>query len=132
MEIMVVHDGAEALDYLYRRGRFEQRLSANPTLVLLDLKMPRVDGIEVLTQVKRDQQLRNIPVVMLTSSREERDVSRSYQMGANAYVVKPVHFPDFVAAIQALSHFWTRTNESPPGDTDAVTQAGAPRASATL
>lgn len=114
-EIDVVNDGAEALDYLYCRGRFTGRASGNPAVVLLDLKMPKVDGIEVLTAIKSDPTLRTIPVVMLTASREERDLTRSYEQGANAYVVKPVDFQKFVEAVHQLGSFWTMHNEPPPG-----------------
>ncbi|HWA86589.1 MAG TPA: response regulator [Opitutus sp.] len=113
-EIVVVNDGEQALDYLYTRGRFAGRPSGNPVLVLLDLKMPKVDGLEVLRAIKQDEQLRLIPVVMLTSSREEQDVVRSYQLGINAYVVKPVDFHSFVEAVKQLGAFWTVHNEPPP------------------
>lgn len=113
-EVEVVHDGAEALDYLYRRGKFAGRLGAQPGVVLLDLKMPRVDGLEVLRQVKSDPDLRQIPVVMLTSSREERDLYTSYDLGVNAFVVKPVDFTQFVEAIRTMGVFWAIVNELPP------------------
>ena len=113
-EIVVVRDGAEALDFLYRRGTFASRVGGPPALLLLDLKMPKVDGVEVLRQVKADAELRTIPVVMLTSSREESDLVRSYQLGVNAYVVKPVSFQDFVTAIKNLGIFWAVINEPPP------------------
>jgi CheY-like chemotaxis protein len=112
--IDVVRDGAEALDYLYTRGAHAGRASGNPALVLLDLKMPKVDGLEVLRQVKGDPQLRTIPVVMLTSSREEGDLLRSYELGVNAYVVKPVEFGDFMGAVRQLGGFWAVVNEAPP------------------
>ncbi len=99
-EVIVLRDGAEALDYLFRRGRYEDRQGSNPACVLLDLKMPKVDGLEVLRSVKSDDLLKTIPIVMLTSSREERDLVASYRSGANAYVVKPVAFPDFVDAVK--------------------------------
>jgi CheY-like chemotaxis protein len=111
---VVVRDGVEALDYLYRRDRFADRPAENPALVLLDLKMPRVDGIEVLREVKTDPVLRTIPVVMLTSSREEQDLVRTYDLGVNAYVVKPVAFKDFMEAVKALGQFWAVVNEAPP------------------
>lgn len=114
-EVVVVSDGEEALDYLYLRGRFQARPVGNPIVILLDLKMPRVDGLEVLRAVKGDPELRMIPVVMLTSSREEQDLVRSYQLGANAYVVKPVGFPEFVDAVKQLGVFWAMHNEPPPG-----------------
>jgi CheY-like chemotaxis protein len=112
--IDVVRDGAEALDYLYARGAHAGRASGNPALVLLDLKMPKVDGLEVLRQVKGDPQLRTIPVVMLTSSREEGDLLRSYELGVNAYVVKPVEFGEFMGAVRQLGGFWAVVNEAPP------------------
>ena len=114
-EVVVVRDGAEALDYLYRRGRYQQREEGNPVVVLLDLKMPKVDGLEVLRRIKGDDTLRQIPVVMLTSSREENDLVESYRLGANAYVVKPVEFNRFVEAVRELGVFWAVINEAPPG-----------------
>jgi CheY-like chemotaxis protein len=113
-EVDVVHDGAEALDYLYRRGRFASRAPGPLALVLLDLKMPKVDGLEVLRQIKGDPALRLTPVVMLTSSREEVDLLRSYQLGVNAYVVKPVAFGEFMEAVKQLGAFWAVLNERPP------------------
>ena len=113
-EIVVVRDGAEALDYLYQREAHRHRTGGNPALLLLDLKMPKVDGLEVLRQVKADPALRTIPVVVLTSSREEYDLSNAYALGVNAYVVKPVSFQDFVEAVRALGHFWGTINEVPP------------------
>ncbi len=114
-EVVVVNDGAAALDYLYRRGRFADRRPDQPAVVLLDLKMPKVDGIEVLRTLKQDAAMRSIPVVMLTSSREEQDLVRSYDLGVNAYVVKPVDFQAFVEAVQQVGAFWTIHNEPPPG-----------------
>jgi CheY-like chemotaxis protein len=114
-EVVVVADGREALDYLYRKGAFADRDKGNPAVVLLDLKMPRVDGLEVLRQVKGDPELRAIPVVILTSSREERDLIESYRLGVNAYVVKPVDFVQFVAAVREVGMFWAVVNEPPPG-----------------
>jgi CheY-like chemotaxis protein len=114
-EVVVVRDGAEALDYLYRRGEFRQRAEGNPVVVLLDLKMPKVDGREVLRTIKADDRFRVMPVVMLTSSREESDLVESYKLGANAYVVKPVDFHEFVNAIKQLGAFWAVVNEPPPG-----------------
>jgi CheY-like chemotaxis protein len=114
-EVVVVRDGQQALDFLFRRGEYQGRTDGNPAVVLLDLKLPKVDGIEVLTQVKRDPSLKSIPVVMLTSSREEQDLARSYGLGVNAYVVKPVAFPDFVAALKELGLFWAVVNQPPPG-----------------
>jgi CheY-like chemotaxis protein len=113
-EIVVVRDGVEALDYLYRRGQFANRPPENPALILLDLKMPRVDGLQVLREVKSDASLRSIPVVMLTSSREEQDVVQTYDLGVNAYVVKPVEFRDFMDAVKVLGQFWAVINELPP------------------
>jgi CheY-like chemotaxis protein len=109
----VVRNGAEALDYLYRRGAFQQRPPGNPALMLLDLKMPKVDGLEVLRQVKGDPALRAVPVVMLTSSREEGDLLQSYQLGVNAYVVKPVDFAEFMSAVRQIGGFWALLNEAP-------------------
>ena len=114
-EVVVVRDGQQALDFLYRRGEFASRTDGNPAVVLLDLKLPKVDGIEVLAQVKKDPELKAIPIVMLTSSREERDLANSYGLGVNAYVVKPVAFPDFVAALKELGLFWAVVNVPPPG-----------------
>jgi CheY-like chemotaxis protein len=113
-EIVVVNDGAEALDYLYCRGKFTGRAVGNPLLVLLDLKMPKVDGLEVLKTIKSDENLKILPVVMLTSSREEQDVVKSYRLGVNAYVVKPVSFQQFVESVKQLGAFWTIHNEPPP------------------
>src|SRR5579863_1118745 len=114
-EVVVVHDGAEALDYLYCRGPFQMRSGGNPAVMLLDLKLPLVDGLEVLNQVKTDEKLRMIPVVVLTSSKEETDMVASYKLGVNAYVVKPVDFHEFVNAIRELGVFWAIINEPPPG-----------------
>lgn len=114
-EVIVTSDGEEALDYLYHRGKFQTRTNGNPAVLLLDLKLPKVDGLEVLQQVKSDEKLRMIPVVVLTSSREERDMVASYKLGVNAYVVKPVDFHEFVNAIKELAVFWAIINEAPPG-----------------
>ena len=114
-EVVVVRDGVEALDYLHRRGIFKMRAQGNPAVVLLDLKLPRVDGLEVLKQMKADPALRTVPVVMLTSSREEQDLVNSYNLGVNAYVVKPVDFSEFVSALNKLGLFWAVINEPPPG-----------------
>lgn len=113
-EIVVVNDGEQALDYLFSRGRFSGRSPGNPVLVLLDLKMPKVDGLEVLKLIKTTDRLRTTPVVMLTSSREEQDIVRSYQLGINAYVVKPVDFTSFIEAVKQLGAFWAIHNEPPP------------------
>jgi CheY-like chemotaxis protein len=114
-EVVVLGDGAEALDYLNCRGIFAGRTSENPAVLLLDLKLPKVDGLEVLQQIKSEEKLRMIPVVVLTSSREERDMVASYKLGVNAYVVKPVDFHEFVNAIKELGVFWAVINEPPPG-----------------
>jgi CheY-like chemotaxis protein len=119
-EVVTVRDGAEALDYLHRRGQFRGRADGNPAFVLLDLKMPKVDGLEVLRQMKNDESLKTIPVVMLTSSREERDLVESYRLGVNAYVVKPVDFQVFVEAVKELGQFWAVINEPPPGTVPRV------------
>lgn len=114
-EVVAVGDGEEALDYLFARGKYAGRGDGNPAVLLLDLKMPKVDGLEVLRVVKSDEKLRTIPIVMLTSSREEQDLVRSYQLGVNAYVVKPVGFRAFVDAVKELGVFWALVNEPPPG-----------------
>jgi CheY-like chemotaxis protein len=114
-EVFVVSDGEEALDYLYYQGGYESREEGNPALMLLDLKLPKVDGMEVLRRVKTDPALKMIPVVMLTSSREEQDLVRSYDLGTNGYVVKPVDFQNFVEAVSGLGPFWTIINHPPPG-----------------
>jgi CheY-like chemotaxis protein len=114
-EVVVVRDGVEALDFLYKRGVFKLRKNGNPAVVLLDLKLPKMDGLEVLKQLKDDAAMRSIPVVMLTSSREEQDLVRSYNLGVNAYVVKPVDFKDFVTALRELGLFWAVINQPPPG-----------------
>ena len=112
-DVVVVRDGAEALDYLYRRGAFSTRPEGHPAVVLLDLKMPKVDGMEVLRQIKTDEEMKVVPIVMLTSSREEQDLVKSYQLGANAYVVKPINFQQVVDAIKQLGLFWAVLNEPP-------------------
>lgn len=114
-EVIVVRDGADALDYLHTRGTFATREQGNPAVVLLDLKLPKVDGLEVLAGIRGSAALKSIPVVMLTSSREEQDLIRSYELGVNAYVVKPVDFQEFVRAIADLGIFWAVLNEPPPG-----------------
>jgi CheY-like chemotaxis protein len=114
-EVFVVSDGEEALDYLYYQGGYESREEGNPALMLLDLKLPKVDGMEVLRRVKTDPALKIIPVVMLTSSREEQDLLRSYDLGTNGYVVKPVDFHNFVEAVRGLGLFWAIINHPPPG-----------------
>jgi len=114
-EVVVARDGAEAWDYLKREGAFAQRPEGNPAVVLLDLKMPKMDGLEVLRRLRGDASLRSIPVVMLTSSNEERDIVESYKLGVNAYVVKPVVFEDFIIAVKNLGLFWAVLNQPPPG-----------------
>jgi CheY-like chemotaxis protein len=113
-EVVVARDGAEALEYLYQTGAFQGRPPQNPVLILLDLKMPKIDGLEVLRRVKGDPQLAAIPVVVLTASREESDIVQAYQFGVNAYVVKPVAFDNFVEVVKQLSVFWLLINETPP------------------
>ena len=108
-------DGEEALDYLYCREKYRARASENPAVLLLDLKLPKVDGLEVLKQIKSDEKFRMIPVVVLTSSHEEKDMVASYKLGVNAYVVKPVDFHEFVNAIKELGVFWAVINQPPPG-----------------
>lgn len=114
-QVIVVRDGAEALEYLHRKGDHAERAAGNPAVVLLDLKLPKVDGLEVLKDIRTTEATRALPVVMLTSSREEQDVVNSYNMGVNAYVVKPVDFGEFVRAIADLGIFWAVLNEPPPG-----------------
>jgi DNA-binding response OmpR family regulator len=114
-EVIVTRDGEEALDYLYCRGTHNSRTSDNPAVLLLDLKLPKVDGLEVLRQVKSDDNMKMIPVVVLTSSHEEKDLVASYRLGVNAYVVKPVDFHEFVNAIKELGVFWAVINVPPPG-----------------
>ena len=114
-EVAIARDGQQALDYLYCKGEFSNRPNENPAVLLLDLKLPKIDGLEVLKQVKSDDRLKKIPVVVLTSSREEVDMMRSYELGVNAYVVKPVDFHEFVNAVKELGVFWAVINEPPPG-----------------
>jgi CheY-like chemotaxis protein len=114
-EVVVARDGQEALDYLYYQGNFMRRAGENPAVLLLDLKLPKIDGLEVLQRIKSDDNLRMIPVVVLTSSSEEKDMVASYKLGVNAYVVKPVDFHEFVNAIKELGVFWAVINEPPPG-----------------
>jgi CheY-like chemotaxis protein len=113
-EVAVARDGVEALDYLYRRGSFAQRPPGNPVVIMLDLKMPRLDGVQVLGQIKADEQLRLIPIVVLTSSRESLDLEECYRLGVNAYVVKPVRFFEFVDAVKQTGMFWALINQPPP------------------
>jgi len=114
-EVVVTRDGEEALDYLHRRGNHQTRANSNPAVMLLDLKLPQVNGFEVLEQVRADEKLKMIPVVILTSSHEERDLVKGYKLGVNAYVVKPVDFHQFVNAIKEVGVFWALINEPPPG-----------------
>jgi len=114
-DVVVVRDGAEAWEYLRREGRYAERPAGSPAVVLLDLKMPKVDGLEVLRRMRADETLRSIPVVMLTSSREEKDLVESYRLGVNAYVVKPVAFESFMLSVKNLGLFWAVLNEPPPG-----------------
>lgn len=114
-EVVVTRDGEEALDYLHCRGNFKMRSSENPAVLLLDLKLPKINGLEVLQHIRSDEKLKLIPVVVLTSSREEKDMVASYKLGVNAYVVKPVDFHEFVNAIKELGIFWAVINEPPPG-----------------
>ena len=114
-EVVVTRDGVEALDYLYCRGKYATRNNINPAVVLLDLKLPKMNGLEVLSEIKSHQAFKSIPVVMITASTKENDLARSYQLGANAYVVKPVNYRDFVGALRRVGAFWAVLNESPPG-----------------
>jgi CheY-like chemotaxis protein len=121
--VVHVRDGVEALDFLHARGRYEQREVANPTVVLLDVKMPRLDGLEVLREVKSDDTLRSIPIVMLTSSQDERDIRTSYELGANAYIVKPVEFQRLAAMLTTVETFWMEINQPPPQSVPAPRMA---------
>jgi CheY-like chemotaxis protein len=114
-DIVIARDGVEALDYVYRRGTFAQRSEGNPIVILLDLKMPRLDGVQVLRQLKSDEQMRFVPVVILTSSRESSDLEEAYRLGVNAYVVKPVRFAEFVEAVKGIGMFWALINQPPSG-----------------
>jgi len=113
-QVVVVRDGVEAMEYLNYEGQFKNRKKGNPAVLLLDIKMPRMDGIEVLEAIRGDEKLKLIPVVMLTSSREEPDLKKCYELGVNAYVVKPVDFKDFMGAVKHLGIFWAMLNEQPP------------------
>lgn len=114
-QVAVVRDGEEALDYVFRRGRFASQPEGHPVVILLDLKMPKVDGLQVLRALKSDERTRTIPVVVLTSSRESSDLEACYRLGVNAFVVKPVHFGEFVEAVKEVGTFWALLNEPPPG-----------------
>jgi CheY-like chemotaxis protein len=116
-EVIVARDGQEAIDYLTCEGEWKERAPGNPAVILLDLKLPKIDGLEVLDMIRSNASLKSVPVVMLTSSREEQDLVRSYELGVNAYVVKPVEFAEFVEAISDLGVFWAVLNEPPPGST---------------
>jgi CheY-like chemotaxis protein len=124
-EVIVLRDGAEALDYLLRRNQYDDRAAGNPAVLLLDLKLPKLDGLEVLKAIRESDELRSIPVVMLTSSREEPDLQRAYALGVNAYVVKPVEFKEFVSAISDLGVFWAVLNEPPPGSLRLARRPGS-------
>ena len=119
-DVVVARDGVEAADYLFRRGVYADRPAGNPAVVLLDLKMPKIDGLELLRMIREDREIGRTPVVLLTSSREERDLVEGYKLGVNAYVVKPVAFKEFVQAIQDLGVFWAVLNEPPPGSARVV------------
>jgi CheY-like chemotaxis protein len=111
--VVVLNDGVQAMEYLYYEGIYKNREKENPAVILLDIKMPRMDGIEVLQEIKNSPELKTIPVVMLTSSREEPDLKKCYELGVNAYVVKPVNFKDFFEAVKQLGIFWAVLNELP-------------------
>ena len=113
--VIVVRDGVETLEYLRCEGKYKRRIPGNPAVLLLDIKMPRMDGLEVLKAIRGDDKLKTLPVVMLTSSREEQDMVRSYALGVNAYVVKPVDFKEFIEAVKQVVVFWAVINEVPPG-----------------
>jgi len=112
-DVVVTTDGEETLDYLYRRGKYADRPEKNPIVIFLDLKMPKISGLEVLQQVKSDPKLRTIPVVVMTSSDEDQDIIQSYTSGVNAYVVKPIAFDKFIEVVKQLGLFWVLTNKSP-------------------
>jgi len=111
--VFAVNDGVEAIEYLNYEGRFKNRKKGKPAVMLLDIKMPRMDGIEVLEIIRSDEKFKTLPVVMLTSSREEPDLKRCYELGVNAYVVKPVNFGDFLVAVKQIGLFWAMLNEQP-------------------
>lgn len=113
-EVVAVRDGVEAMEYLNYEGRFKNRNKGNPAVLLLDIKMPRMDGIEVLAAIRGNEKLKTLPVVMLTSSREEPDLKKCYDLGVNAYVVKPVDFRDFLDAVKHIGIFWAILNEQSP------------------
>jgi CheY-like chemotaxis protein len=117
-EVVVARDGVEVLDYMFQRGSFANHANGIPAVILLDLKMPRMDGLEALRQIRQEPRFKHIPVVMITSSREEQDLVRSYELGVNAYVVKPVDFQKFVECIKQIGFFWALINEPPPRPAD--------------
>ena len=119
-DVIVARDGVEALDYLYRRGLYSDRPEGQPVVILLDLKMPKLDGLQVLKQLKADEDMRVIPIVILTSSREDRDLEECYKLGVNAYVVKPVRFIEFVEAVKQIGVFWALFNEPPLGSVGKI------------
>ena len=112
-QVVTVKDGVEAMEYLKYEGNYKQRNPGHPAVILLDIKMPRMDGIEVLKTIRDDEKLKMIPVVILTSSREEPDLKKCYELGVNAYVVKPVNFKDFIDAVKEIGIFWALINELP-------------------
>lgn len=116
-EVIIARDGEEAADYLFRKGTYADRAAGNPAVVLLDLKLPKIDGLELLAMIRKTPGMDHLPVVLLTSSREERDVITGYELGVNAFVVKPVIFAEFIKAVQDLGVFWAVLNEPPPGST---------------
>ena len=119
-EVVVVRDGVEVIDYLLQRGQFANHPNGVPAVILLDLKMPRMDGLEALRQLRADPRFKRVPVVMITSSREEQDLVRSYELGVNAYVVKPVDFQKFVECIKQIGFFWALINEPPPSQKEQL------------
>lgn len=124
-DITIVRDGSEALDYLLRRNAFSERPEGNPAIILLDLKMPKVDGLAVLDAIRADERLKHIPVTMLSSSNQESDLNRAYELGVNAYVVKPVDFKQFVSTVSNLGLFWATLNEPPSGSIRATLHAAS-------
>lgn len=127
-EVVITRDGEEALQYLQREGPYADRPVGNPAVVLLDLKLPKIDGIEVLERIKAHAELGSVPVVMLTSSKMESDLTRAYKLGVNAYVVKPIAFTDFLEAVRELGVFWAVLNEPPPGSTRMTARRGQAKA----
>jgi two-component system response regulator len=114
--VVHVEDGVECLDWLYRRGQYADRVEGDPSVILLDIKMPRMDGLEVLKQLRTEEKWKRLPVVILSSSREESDLARSWDLGVNAYVLKPVDVQQFFTAVQTLGHFWAVLNQRPDGE----------------